>query len=298
MNTDVTTDQGPVPGSLLKKVPGRARPQKQVLALFEEEIAELRRRYKPEFWSLFVPNAEDMYRWRVQLECGGTREVFTYGSGQFPDGNSDTGPLTGYRFSAGELRCSADHGPAQKIYRDIVEWIKSEVKEFPADPEEPKYGMSAEDWAMTRQVEPHSSAFWTVKLSCGHVSTSVITKVGWKADDGPRLVSDERAAQMRADFEGWWSAGGREGWPEEGPERDHVRKMIELNWPRPEPEQECRACSYAKRITGYQRIGWLVSKTPRVPARKPAVDRKRVEARLAAAEAEVERLRKQLDEGE
>ncbi|BAS11738.1 hypothetical protein AHiyo8_00410 [Arthrobacter sp. Hiyo8] len=74
--------------------------------------------------------------------------------------------------------------------------------------------------------------------------------------------------------------------------------MIGLNWPRPEPEQECRACSYAKRITGYQRIGWLVSRTPPVPAQKPDVDRKKVEARLAAAEAEVERLRKQLDEGE
>jgi hypothetical protein len=46
---------------------------------------------------------------------------------------------------------------------------------------------------------------------------------------------------------------------------------------------------------GYQRIGWLVSKTPPAPASSPNLDRKKIAARLAAAEAEVQRLRKQLD---
>lgn len=53
---------------------------------------------------------------------------------------------------------------------------------------------------------------------------------------------------------------------------------------------------FAQRFTGYQRIGWLVSRTPPAPAQKPTDDRKKVEAKLAAAEAEVERLRKQLDD--
>lgn len=296
MSADATTDHNPAPGCLLRKVPGRARPQKQVLALFREEVAELRRRYKPEFWLLFIPKAEDMYRWRVQLECGCTRELFTRGESRFPDEDSDTDPLTGYRLPSGELRCAADHGPVPKIYRDIVEWIKSDVKEFPVDPEEPKYGMTVEDWAMVRHAEPHSSAFWTVKLACGHVSTSVITEVGWTPEEGPRLVSEERAAEICKEFEALWSnKPGHQGWPREGSERDHVRKMIELRWPRPEPEQECRACICAKRITGYQRIGWLVSKTLSAPP-KLAIDRKKVEAKLAAAEAEVQLLRKQLDE--
>jgi hypothetical protein len=182
----------------------------------------------------------------------------------------------------------------EKPYRDIIGWLTSEVKEFPADPEDPMHGMTVQDWALVRRARPHSSAFWTVKLSCGHVSTSVITKVGWTPEEGPRLVSEERAAEMRTEFEADWSAPDHHGWPEEGPERDHVRKMIELSWPRPAPEQECSACVYAKRITGYQRIGWLISRTPPIP--KPTVDRKKVEAKLAAAEAEVQRLRKQLDE--
>jgi hypothetical protein len=295
MSTDAKTDLGPAPGSLLTKVPGRARPQRQVLAEFNEYVAELRQRYKPVFWFLFIPKAEDMYRWRVQLECGCTREVFTYGSERFPDQGSDTDPFTGHRLPTGELWCSADHGPAQRGYRDIVEWIKNEVKEFPADPEEPEHELDGETWALVRHAEPHSSAFLTVKLTCGHVSTSVIAEVGWTPEEGPRLVSEERAEQMLAEFEAFWSDPDHHGWPREGSERDHVRKMIELRWPRPEPEQECSACIYAKRITGYQRMGWLVPRKPPAPAQKPAVDRKKLEARLASAEAEVQRLRKQLD---
>jgi hypothetical protein len=61
MSLEEMTGRTPAPGGLLTKVPGRARPQKQVLALFEEEAAELRQRYKPAFWVLFIPNAEEMY---------------------------------------------------------------------------------------------------------------------------------------------------------------------------------------------------------------------------------------------
>lgn len=294
MSIHVPTDQSPEKGSLFTKVPSRVRTQKQAFAIFEKEVAELRRRYKPEFWLLLVPKAEDMYRWKVQLECGCMREIFTHGREQFPDEHSDTDPLTGYRLLAGELRCRLDHGPRQETYSEIVEWIKSDVKEFPADPEEPMYGMSAEYWAKIRHAEPHSSAFWTVKLSCGHVSTSVITKVGWKPEDGPLLVSEERAAEMRRVLEARFSEP--ESRPAEGPEREHLRKMVDMRWPRPEPEQKCRACLSARRITGYQRIGGLVSRTFPVPVQKVAVDRKKVEAKLAAAKTEVERLRKQLED--
>ncbi|MEW1819336.1 hypothetical protein AB0323_00890 [Arthrobacter sp. NPDC080031] len=49
-----------------------------------------------------------------------------------------------------------------------------------------------------------------------------------------------------------------------------------------------------RRITGYKRIGWLVSKTAPAPGSSPNIDRRKIEARLAAAVAEVQRLRKQL----
>jgi hypothetical protein len=277
------------------RVPGRARPQKQALREFEESAAMLRQRYDPVFWPLFVPDSKDAFRWRVQLECGCTHEVYTHGEDKYPDDRSYLDPITRCRLPAGEFWCTTDHGPTQKPYREIVEWVDRKITEFPADPEEPDYDwMDAEDWAIIRNPEPHSRAFWKTKLSCGHYG-QVCTDRDWKPEDGPKVVSKARIAEIRRDFEESWAAGENTGWPEKGPERDHVRKMIDLRWPRPEPQTDCFTCTYVRRITGYQRIGWLVSKTSPAPASSPSIDRKKVEARLAAAEAEVRRLREQLD---
>ena len=184
-------------------------------------------------------------------------------------------------------------GAVQKPYRDIVEWVDRKVTEFPGDPEEPVYeGMDAEVWAKIRKPEPHSSAFWRVKLACGHYE-QVCTDVEWKPEDGAALVSAERLAEIRRDLEEIWAEPGQTGSPQEGPERDRVRRMLDLGWPRPEPERACYACARVRRVTGYQRIGWLVPRAK--PAAPPGVDRARLAARLAAAEAEVRRLRKQLD---
>lgn len=46
---------------------------------FEEGVADLRRRLDPALWPLFIPKAEDLFRWRIQLECGCVREIFTTG---------------------------------------------------------------------------------------------------------------------------------------------------------------------------------------------------------------------------
>lgn len=117
----------------------------------------------------------------------------------------------------------------------------------------------------------------------------------WKPEDGPQLVSEERIVEIRRDFEESWAAVDNPGWPERGFERDHIRKMIDLGWPRPEPERDCFTCTHVRRITGYQRIGWLVSRTRPAPRPSTNLNREKIEARLAAAEAEVRRLRKQLD---
>lgn len=34
-----------------------------------------------------------------------------------------------------------------------------------------------------------------------------------------------------------------------------MRRMLELRMPRPKPEQESGSCSFAKKVTGYERIG-------------------------------------------
>lgn len=278
------------------RVPGRARSQERAQEAFEETVAALKRRYRPECWFFLVPKREDLYRWHVQLECGCVRELFTLGEDVFPDAHPWSGPTAGDVLPLGEFWCTSDHGDVETVYRDVVEWMDRRVREFPADPEECPDDTTPEVWAALRQPEPHSSAFWRVRLSCGHVHEHVVTDVGWSPEDGPKLLTEQPAAEMRDELEAQWSALGDEAWPDEDAERDHVRRMLELRWPRPEPEQECRTCRYAKRITGYQRIGWLERKRDSKPAsdEQAATERSRAEARLAKIEAEARRLRKQL----
>lgn len=278
--------------SLLTKIPSRARPRTQVLREFDEGVADLRRRMKPVLWPLFIPKAEDMYRWRIKLECGHVEEVLTHGKDRYPDQRGDTDPLSGHRLPAGEHWCRGDHR-TPKPYRDIAEWVDQKVREFPPDPEEPQHGLDPDLWAKIRHTEPHASAFWTVRLSCGHFTDSVVLDIGWKPENGPKLLTKKRLAEIRRDFDEHWATEGFTGWPEEGPERDHVRKMLDLGWPRPEPEKDCYSCTWAKRITGYQRIGWL---TPRPkPTPPPLTERQITEKQLAKAEAEVQRLRRKLE---
>lgn len=49
----------------------------------------------------------------------------------------------------------------------IHEWVDRKVRELPPDPEEPEHGLAPMTWAKICHPEPHSSAFWTVKLWCG-----------------------------------------------------------------------------------------------------------------------------------
>lgn len=227
------------PGNLVTRVLGRARSQAAAIRDFEAGVAELRKRYKPVLWPLFIPDGKDIHRWRVKLECGCVHEVFVHGETHFPDSRRED-PMTQSPLPAGEFWCSSEHDDVPKVYRDIVEWIEPTIREFPADPEEPIYeGMDAETWAQVRHAEPHSSAFWRVKLSCGHFYDHVVTDIEWKPEDGSALTTPERALEIRRGLEELWVADSA-GWPEIGPERDHVVKMLEMRWPRPEPEQQSR----------------------------------------------------------
>ncbi|WP_417564465.1 hypothetical protein [Microbacterium sp.] len=50
-------------------------------------------------------------------------------------------------------------------------------------------------------------------------------------EDGPKLASRKRITEMRVELEESWSTDGDGAWPAEGPERDHLRKMLDLRWP-------------------------------------------------------------------
>ena len=295
---DLRAEPAVASGALLVRVPGRARSRAQARKSFDESVAVMRQRYKPAFWPLFAPEAGDIYRWRVELECGCIHEVFTCGENDYPDEHSWTDLISDRKLPAGEYWCSNDHGVDGRAYRDIVEWCERHVTEFPPDPEESPYeGMDPETWGKIRQTEPHSphsSAVWRVKLSCGHFNDHVVTEVDWKPVDGPTLCTVQRTAVMRRELEAIWSEEGHVGWPEEGIERDHLRKMLDLRWPLPEPEQDCFTCRYAMRMTGYQRIGWLVPREKPTETPDPEVERNKAKAKLAKLEAEARQLREQL----
>lgn len=288
--TELMTTGVPAAGSLLARLPGRARPRAEAVKEFDELVEALERGYDRALWPLLVPKAEDVYRWRIQLECGCVREAFTLGKASYPDEHSDVDPLSGQRLPLGEYWCMEHR--VETPYREVVEWIERGIKELPADPEEPQYGMDPDVWAVIRNPGPHSSAFWRVRLSCDHFC-QVPTDLEFTPGDEPRTVFIERRDEVRRELEEHWAAGGQDAWPAAGPRREHIRRMIDLRMPRPEPEQECPSCGSAKKITGYQRIGWLM---PRGKTAAPKISvRERTEAQLARAEAEVERLKRRLE---
>lgn len=272
------------------RIPGRARPGKKVLEEFSESVQQMRRTIKPAFWPLFILEADDMYRWRVQLDCGCIDEVLTRGQGSLPADRQCQDPVGQAWLPAGEVWCRTSH-ETPSPYREIVEWVSVEVKEFPADPEDAPNWLDPETWAVIRHPEPHSSAFWRVQLTCGHY-TDVPTDLEWRPEDGPRLVTTERAAEMLREFEEFWASPEADG-QDDDIERQHRRQMLELRWPRPEPDKRCYTCSAVSKIVGYQPIGWLLPRRKSVP---DEAQRSGVQARLRQAEAEVEKLRRQLDE--
>ncbi|MGP4111340.1 hypothetical protein ACTWP5_10530 [Streptomyces sp. 4N509B] len=251
---------------------------------YNELNAKRRDRLPAPLWVLLAPDPDEFYRWRVQLDCGCIIEVWTSGKEKLPAERQWSDPVHKAWLPAGQTFCHHDDAPTAP-YRDITEWGDRREVAFPADPVEPRHGLDPETWALIRHDEPHTSAFWTVTLACGHV-TEVATDVEWKPADGPKRVSAERLRKMIAEFE---ADPGREG----EREHEHEKRMLTEGWPRPAPEHLCYTCPRARSIVAYQRIGWLVPRKPEPKPPKPP-SRATLERRLKEAEAETERLREQL----
>ena len=295
MSTAQATTNAPHgPGKLLRRVPGSARPRRDVLNEVEAYIAERKPHIDPVLASLLLPDPQKLYRWKVELECGHVDDVMTSGPDRFPDERPYRDNLTQTDLNAGEMWCGdKSHWEELRPYRDIRDWVSSKVVDFEADPVEPQDGWDTETWKVIRHDKPTSSRFWRVRLACGHHHDHVVTDVDWTPDRGPKLATAKRAREMKTEMEEYWATD-----PEASPkcqvERAHMRKMIELRWPMPAPEQACCACAHARQITGYQRIGWLVP--PPKPAKPARSQRERLEEQIARAEAEARRLRDRLDE--
>lgn len=240
-----------------------------------------------------VPGPSDVERnltvWLVRLSCGCVQEIVTHGWDDYPDDHQYPDPDTKFRLPLGELWCRTEHG-VKPPYREIVGWIRRDVVELPGDPVEPPDGVDGDVWERVRETHPFSRAFWTVRLICGHYASNVSSEIDWDCEDGPMYASAAYLKRLRRAYERHWAKRGEAAWPEEGPERDHVRRRLDLGWLQPETEAECRSCVHARLMVGYRAVSGPATSAP-----PSAVDRKRLAARLAAAEASVSRLRMRLE---
>lgn len=161
---------------------------------------------------------------------------------------------------------------------------------FPADSESPPEWTDAETWAVMRHDHPHTCAFWTVTLSCGHVTEVAVLNLDWKPANGPDRVRSDRLREMTMEFEEFWADQPDAQDPRE---RDHMQRMLADGWPTPGPEHLCYTCPRARVIVACQRIGWLVPRAPELKPPKPP-SRASLQQRLRQAEAQADELRRQL----
>lgn len=279
----------PAPAAVLRPLPGKARPREDALREYRDLNAERRSRIPAALWPFWAPDPDSYYRWRVQLDCGCIAEVMTWGQDRRPDDTRWPDPIRRAWLPAGQVFCAHDDSPPAP-YRDVSEWGDRREETFPADPAEPPDWADPQTWAVLRHDEPHTSAFWTVTLSCGHVTDVVVSDLGWKPADGPGRVSAKRLREMITEFEEFW-ASEPDGQDER--EREHTKRMLAEGWPSPGPEHLCYACPRARVIVAYQRTGWLIPRKPEPKLPKPP-SRASLQRRLRQAEAEADRLRGQL----
>jgi hypothetical protein len=284
-----------------RRLPGKARPRDDVLREYMEGLRR-RRDAIDARWSntnsfvlydILAPDeSAELYRWRVQLDCGCIKEAMTRGDNTLPHEVPWTDHVYYAQLPVGQVVCHHDDHP-ESPYRKITDWDTRSEHTLPADPAEPPdWVMSASEktgndpadfWAALRHNEPGTTAMWRVTLECGHV-TEVSADVDWNPTDGPRRTSAQRLREMRAEME--------EDEDEPSPLREHMRRMLDEGWPMPQTETTCFACTSVRRFVAYQRVGWLVPRQTKPRPSKPS--RESLTRRLSAAEAEAQRLRDQL----
>jgi len=295
-------DQVALSSAVRRKLAGKSKPREEVLQAYEEANADRRSRIEQKFghgthvlWQFWAPNPDEMFRWRVELDCGCIHDDLSRSEDRPPHEARWLDPVNRVWLPAGQVWCVCDTTrSAPKPYRRIAVWEERREETFPADPVElPDYLSSEEThvWAKIRHDEPHSTAFWRVTLSCGHVDDHAVTAIDWKPEDGPwRMAAD--SPRLR-EMEQWWLSEERDS-EERDPELwEHYLRMIAEGWPIPQTEKDCFVCKHARRVVAYEPIGPLVPK-PKLPKppRKPS--RESLERRLAQVQAEAEKLQEQL----
>lgn len=181
--------------AVLRRLPGKARAREDALREYQDFNAKRRSHLPGPLWPFWAPDPNVYYRWRVQLDCNCVTEVLTSGPDHRPDSTHWPDLVHGARLPMGQILCVHEDSLPEP-YRVIIAWGSRRELTFPADPAEPPGWASAETWAVMRRDEPRACAFWTVTMSCGHVTEVAVSNLGWKPDDGPDRVSNERLREM------------------------------------------------------------------------------------------------------
>ncbi|MFE7421122.1 hypothetical protein [Rhodococcus sp. NPDC057529] len=276
--------------AVARRIPGKAKAHAEALHDYEALNARRRAQIPSALWPFWAPAPDELYRWRVQLTCGCIREVLTHGDKDLPAEGRYPDPVHNSYLPLGQMWCRHEDATHEQ-YQDIIEWGARREHTFPADPLEPLHDIDAETWKKIRHDEPRSSAFWTVTLACGH-ATEVVSELQWQPSDGPTTVSAKRQRDMTDEFEQLWAMD-----PDNDSDRDreHTRRQLAAGWPRPAPERLCYTCPHVRTIVTYQGVDWLL---PRKKSHKEKAEsrpsRKKIEERLAKAQAEMKALQDQL----
>jgi len=281
----------PPPPPVEMRLPGRPRPAAEVLDEYNQGRAKFRGGFKPtapavlqQFYTdMNYPPAEKLWRWRVQLDCGCVTERLTRGADRAPVAGREEDIYTGEKLLPGQLVCAKHKDP--KPYRTVLEYISWEEMTLPAS-------TGADELpAALRRDEPETKASWKVRLCCGHIGTQ-LTELSWRPGDGFPGQAGFDTPHKRADAHGRFEEARGDIDPQE---LEHWHRMIDLGWPEPAPEDACQACSWAKTIVAYERVGPLV-RPPRTATPRKGPAKSTLTRRLREVEAEAARLREQLDD--
>jgi hypothetical protein len=240
-------------------------------------------------FSIWYPSPEDVFRWRIQFDCGCVEErMTTTDDPQSLLDKSDKDWRTDECLPPGQYLCRRrDHPNHAFPVRDVASWDGPVgEQDLPADPVDPPEWWgdeSAEKWANYRKG-PRTLASWNASLTCSHHFTTLMA-IDWTPEQGLRAATPERLAEMRVE---WAEAYAPDPIP------DEYARQLDAGWPQLYHYLDCDVCKNVRKPVAYQPLGWLVP-PPRGP-RKPRMrtPEERLRAELAKTERDAKRLRDEL----
>lgn len=319
-----------------RKLPGTPIPKDQLVA--DWEGLQHRSRMKgPVVSFLFdvhysVP--ENIYQWRVQLDCGCARDVVTHqhSEKERADDVARLGDLADeYHFGIRRPSQREIQEAKESITREVVEDVKARYagRESSVRPGRLSiYGRARLDAGQFLCQDPNCPK----DRAFGGPVRDIVEWVRRRDDlhvQRPLEIDGETIGEVRecAVWDVILSCGHFDqrltdpDWdPADGPvrkktknqrslaevlevvadgdadEEEYWRRMYAEGHPQPAPFTRCRTCACARTVVAYERVGWLAPKKKSVATVQPKpVARRTLERRLQKLESQVSQVRQQLE---